>query len=525
MPTGFLRGFALVLGFALAAGCADDLSGETGELTTTTTAATTAMAETTGTVGTTGTGTAAAEATAGTTTGPGIDAGLCGRLGEIAGAETLAAAIAEEVRGDDRINAYFLNAGVDAERFVSCLGDQLATMAGCAGATYTCAGMMAVHAGLGVSAIDLADFVADVAAALDGHQASEAPLLTEADKMALTDAVAGLAGEIVEDPGDDATLYQRLGRRPGLELLVTSWLAEVTADATLSGFFAGADDMRMRTCLVRQLASLDGPAVYGAEVTGTPCQAMAAAHAGVTNAAMGEAPITAGDFVAMLGHLATALSGAEASEADAGALAAMLEPLCVEIAVDAGACPGATQVQVLEAVDVGGPIEDGSYDGTMATMLCQTLTAAATGLDVVAAVEVEVGVDTGHAGDLTIKVVAPGGETVTLVSRPGFAEAADDGAGCSGDNSNLVGAAPLRFHAGGAKDAELMGDSLDTDGVICQDDGACSYTPNPGAATGADLASLTGTAAPGDWQVCVGDSCGGFTATLQVVRLDLTRTL
>ena len=84
-------------------------------------------------------------------------------------------------------------------------------------------------------------------------------------------------------------------------------------------------------------------------------------------------------------------------------------------------------------------------------------------------------------------------------------------------------AAPIRFGLAGEKDAELMGDGLGTDETICSDDGACSYTPNPGAAIGPDLASLAGSAAPGEWQVCVGDSCGGFTATLQLVRLRLTR--
>jgi subtilisin-like proprotein convertase family protein/truncated hemoglobin YjbI len=538
---------ARVLALVLVASCTDDVAQSTGGPTNGTTmaattgpdAATTAGEGTTGTEASTG-----VEATTGAPTGEvttgAVDPALCERLGGPAGAEALALAIAGEVVADDRINAYFLNAGFDGGRFIDCLIDQLASFAGCPGATYTCKGMKAAHAGLGVSAIDFTDFIADVAAALDEHQAGPAPELTDADKAALLATLAGLEAEVVEDSDDDGTLYQRLGRKPGLQALVGapgaagSWLGRVFADPTLSGFFAGADEMRLGTCFVRQLASVDGPAVYGAEVDPppglepgvsamAPCKAMHPAHLGLTNAELGGAPITATDFVTMLGHLAAALTEAGAAVSDAQALQAALEPVCQEIAVDPEACPGATVVEVFEALDLGQPLVDGGYDGTLGAMTCATLTVPATGFDAVDAVEVEVGIDAGYVGDLTIKLVSPAEETVTLVSRPGLAEAADDGSGCSGDNSNLAAGWPVTFSLAGSKDAELMGDGLGTDGVVCKDDSACSYTPNPGAARGPDLASLAGSAAPGAWKLCAGDSCGGFTATLQRVRLRLTR--
>ncbi|MDC0716976.1 hypothetical protein [Nannocystis bainbridge] len=528
----------LALALALAAGCADDVAQPTGQPTTSseattggeTTASTTTPPLTTST-GTVTSETSTGEPTVGTTTGP-IDDGLCTRLGGPDGAEALAVAIAGQVVADDRINAYFLNAEFDGGRFLGCLVDQLATLAGCPGATYTCKGMQSAHAGLGVSAIDFADFVADVATALDAHQAGPGQELTEADRAALLDSLTALAGEVVEDPGDDATLYQRLGRKPGLQAVTGAWLASVTGDAALSGFFAGVDDVRLGTCLVRQLADVDGPAVYGSEVdapagvepgvsAAAPCRAMQPAHMGVSNEMLGGAPITSADFVAMLGHLGAALT--EADDKDAAALQKALEPLCPEMVVDPEDCPGATEVEVFAEVDLGMALADGAYDGTPATMACATLMVPPSEFDVVAGVEVEVGIDTGYAGDLTIKLLSPAAETVTLVSRPGLAEATDDGSGCSGDSSNLAATAPLMFSLAGPKDAELMGDGLGTDGVICEDDGACSYTPNPGAAVGPDLASLAGSAAPGAWQVCAGDSCGGFTATLQVVRLHLTR--
>ncbi|MFY0534910.1 hypothetical protein [Nannocystis pusilla] len=109
-------------------------------------------------------------------------------------AQALAVGIAGQVAADERINAYFLNAQFDGGRFLDCLVDQLATLAGCPGATYTCKGMKSAHTGLGVSAIDFSDFVADVATALDEHQAGPAPLLTDADKVTLLDALAAMAG-------------------------------------------------------------------------------------------------------------------------------------------------------------------------------------------------------------------------------------------------------------------------------------------------------------------------------------------
>lgn len=532
-----IRPFALALALA---GCTDDTAQPTGDPGPSSTGApTTGTPSTDGTTATGTGGTSTGEPTtggptSGTTTG--VDTGLCERLGGPAGAQAVAIQFAAKVLADARINAYFLNAEVDGGNFIDCLIDQIAVVAGCPGATYTCLDMQAAHAGRKISSADFGDFVADLDEALVEHQASSA--LTGADVAALLAEFQAMHGDVVEDPDDDMTLYQRLGRKPGLQALVGqppvvgSWLERVTTDATLAGFFGGSDEVRIGTCLIRQLAAIDGPAVYGGEVDAppgvepgvsakSPCRPMQPAHAGVVDDTMGGAPITAADFVAMLGHLSLALAGAGASDADAAALLGALEPLCPEIVVDGEQCPGQSQSELLEATDLALIAEDGFYDGTPATMACHEFMVAADGIDVVAAVEVEVGVDSGHAGDLTIKLMAPDGEAVTLVSRPGFAEAADDGEGCSGDSSNLSSAAPILFHAGGAKDAETMGDSLPSDQTICKDDAACSYAPNPGAAPAGDLAGLAGKAASGSWRLCVGDSCGGFTTTLQVVRLQL----
>lgn len=527
------------------AGCTDDTAQPTGEPGS---SSTSGGEETTGppptgattaseTSGTTGEETTTGAPTTGTT---GVDTGLCERLGGAQGAQAVAIRLAGKVRADERINAYFLNASVDGGQFIDCLIDQIAVVAGCPGATYACADMQAAHAGRQISQVDFADFVADMAEALAEHRAELAPMLTGGDVAALVGAFEAMQADIVEDPDDDLTLYQRLGRKPGLAAVVGlpgvagTWLGRVEADDTLSGFFNDAEWQRLQTCLVRQLANIDGPAIYGQEVDAppgievgvsakSPCAPMQPAHAGVVDQSMGGAPVTADDFVTMVGHLSLALDDAGASDADRMALLAALEPLCPEIVVDGEKCPGQSQTETFEATDLAMIAEDGFYDGTPMTMACHEFEAAADAIDVVTAVEVEVGIDSGHAGDLTIKLVAPGGEIVTLVSRPGFAEAADDGDGCSGDSSNLKSSAPLLFRTGGAKDAETMGDSLAGDQTICLDDMACEYSPNAGAATPGDLAGLAGTTAAGSWQICVGDSCGGFTTTLQVARLTLAQ--
>lgn len=539
---------ALVAG--LAVGCADDTAQPTGEPTSAATTSTSAASSTTEAPTSAPTSTSTGDAT--TTTGgeatmtstgesssTGADPGLCERLGGPAGAQSLAGGAVARVLQDERINAYFLNAGVDGGGLVTCLGDQVATLADCPGATYTCADMQAAHAGMKISALDFADFVADVALALDDHQLAEAPALTDDDKAALLAGLSALEAEIVEDPEGDASLYQRLGRKPAIRAVVgdpdapSSWVARVAEDPALAGFFGGSDFVRLRTCLTRQLAAIEGPAVYGAEVdppapgvdpgvaADSPCGSMVGVHAGVKNPALGDAPITAADFVAMIGHLAAALEEEDIAQADAAALLSALEPLCPEIVVDGEACPGFSEEELYEAVDLNLAGLDGLYDGSLASMVCHGFQVPEDGIDLVAGVEVEVGIDAGYLGDLTIKLRTPEEVAVTLMSRPGHAEAADDGAGCSGDSTNLASTAPVLFKVGGEKDAELMGDGLNTDQVACEDDQACQYAPNPGAADPVDLAGLSGSPASGTWMVCVGDSCGGFTPMLQRVRLRL----
>jgi subtilisin-like proprotein convertase family protein len=123
-------------------------------------------------------------------------------------------------------------------------------------------------------------------------------------------------------------------------------------------------------------------------------------------------------------------------------------------------------------------------------------------------------------GDLTIKLVSPANTVVTLMSRPGVLEAADDGSGGPGDESNLTSVSPITWVTGAATSAENMGISIGDAQAVCQADGICSFNPNAGAATPGNLASFNGQAFAGTWKFCAGDS--GFADLGSIDRVTLT---
>ena len=157
------------------------------------------------------------------------------------------------------------------------------------------------------------------------------------------------------------------------------------------------------------------------------------------------------------------------------------------------------------------PIPDDGYDGTVASMACITI-AGPTGE--VISVEAEINMEHTWVGDLTYKVVAPDSTTLTLMSRPGLAEPADDGSDCCGDSSDLRLADTLTFRDGGATSAELMGSTIAGTQFVCGDDGLCEYAPTPDTGPGTSFADFVGLQAAGNWQVCVGDSGGLDTGNL-----------
>lgn len=151
-------------------------------------------------------------------------------------------------------------------------------------------------------------------------------------------------------------------------------------------------------------------------------------------------------------------------------------------------------------------IPDDAYDGSLGSMACFTYPGPS---GIITDMNVDLEINHSWVGDLTVKVVSPSLEVLTLMSRPGYAEAADDGGGCCGDSSDIQAISAVTFDDNGATDAEALGSTIAGDQFVCQDDGLCTYFPNPDTGPGTNFAQFFGQPAAGDWMVCVGDGAGG----------------
>ena len=128
---------------------------------------------------------------------------------------------------------------------------------------------------------------------------------------------------------------------------------------------------------------------------------------------------------------------------------------------------------------------------------------------IVASLTVKVAIDHEDCGHLTIKLRGPNATVITLVSRPGHGEGADDGGGIlAGDLSGLDPAHAVTFQDSAAVAAEDMGDSIGPLSYVCKDDKICAFKPDKGAAAGPTTlqAAFKGIDAIGKWTLCVGDS-------------------
>ncbi|WP_434426583.1 hypothetical protein [Nannocystis pusilla] len=507
----------------------------TGEPTSTTAGPTTEpVTSTTAETGTT---------TVDTDTTTGNPAALCDRLGGEVGVGELVDGALAVVLNDDRVNGYFLNSNVDGGNLRACLIKQLGQVAGCAGVEYDCLDMKTAHAGLGISTADFMDFALDFSTALDTHQGAH-PELGDDDKTAILTVLGELAPDIVEDASSDATVYQRVGRKPAIESLVGapgqagSFVDNVALNVAINGFFAAADFERLNTCLTRQVGGIDGPTKYGLEVDAPPgvdpgvgvgneCKTMAAAHEGLVNV-NDMVGIDINDFGALVTDLVTAMETAGVAAPDQDAILGVLGPMCEDILAPEfkNQCPGASKTETVEALNLAMPIADDAYDGSIASMACAVLVVPDDAIDFVAAVALTVAADHTFVGDLVIKIQGTDGTVSTILSRPGLAEAVDGQGPCCGDNSNIAQSNPLTFKNGGATDAEQIGAAIPTSDIVCVDEQppiACEFHPNPGAGPGMDLDDFLGLTAKGTWRVCVGDAGGGDSGTLHGVTLAIDK--
>lgn len=147
-------------------------------------------------------------------------------------------------------------------------------------------------------------------------------------------------------------------------------------------------------------------------------------------------------------------------------------------------------------------IPDNAYNGTPESMVCTTQAGLPQTLQ---SVKLRLGVQHSFLGDLTVKVITPSNRVITVMSRPGFAEAADDGSGCCGDSSGLSAASPITFSDDATTSAEAMGANQSDARVVCRDDGQCEFAPAADTAAAGSFADLIGTNGSGNWQICVGD--------------------
>lgn len=297
-------------------------------------------AETTATTAST-----ASTATTATTTNP-DDAQLCMNLGGFGGVQALVGDFVARVLVDERINAYFLTTDVDGGKLSSCLVEQIGAATGCDGVAYACGDMQSVHAGMGISMSDFNDLAEDFSQAMDAHQQAN-PALSNDDKSAILGVLGSMAPDIVEDPGNNTTTYQRLGRKPGIATVIggpedpKSFIALVAGDASIVSFFAASDLARLKTCLVRQVTTAtSGPPIYGKEVTAPvpadpgvstekPCLDMKSSHATLKDG-MGVG-IEYLDFNVLVGHLITAMTNYSVPLTDQNAILGALAPLCADI--------------------------------------------------------------------------------------------------------------------------------------------------------------------------------------------------
>ena len=336
-----------------------------------------------GTAGTSGAGGSSADGPVET----GGGANLFQRLGGEAGIRTVITDfVVNRVLKDPKINGYFLNSTVDGGKLINCLVLQVGTLAGGPTPQFTypsngCRNMKESHAGLKISMQDFNDLAGHLVAALS------AATVAQADIDTIVAAVSPMATDIVEDKTNTGTVYQRVGRKPAIQTVIDMFVAKVVADARINGFFASANATRLKTCLVRQVCSIDGPCKYGKEVDGEAagvgatnvCKDMKSSHAGLTappGGATGSRGITKADFDALVEDLIMVLDGAGVTAADKMAILSALGPTCDDIVAGGTGCPGRTVI-ALTGTGTSLVTFDSKTPGTVSTPVA--ITGLATG--------------------------------------------------------------------------------------------------------------------------------------------------
>lgn len=159
-------------------------------------------------------------------------------------------------------------------------------------------------------------------------------------------------------------------------------------------------------------------------------------------------------------------------------------------------------------------IVDDGYDGSLGSMASKPITLNVGPNLEVADVDVLVRINHNFLGDLTIKLVGPGGTRVTLLNRSGLPGNLDDGSEVGGDSSNLRDTAPILFDdtAPSGVPSESMGLGLSSATVVGSGPtaGPDNYLPH---VEGDPLSLFEGSDPNGLWTLYVGDSSAGAAGT------------
>lgn len=166
-------------------------------------------------------------------------------------------------------------------------------------------------------------------------------------------------------------------------------------------------------------------------------------------------------------------------------------------------------------------IVDNGYNGSLGSMAAVSFNVSTPGE--IMDLKLVVGMTHAWVGDLTIKLRSPAGTVVTVLSRPGVVETADDGTATGGDSSNLSSVYPITFddNAASMKSAEDMGNAIANTQAV--GDPATlepsNFIPSSGAALPGTLASFNGQSLVGTWTLYVGDGGLGDTGTIDQVAI------
>ena len=153
-------------------------------------------------------------------------------------------------------------------------------------------------------------------------------------------------------------------------------------------------------------------------------------------------------------------------------------------------------------------INDDTYDGSLGSMQGISINVSGEGAVLT---DIDVIMDISHTwmGDLVWKIQAPNGAVVFLMSRPGYAEPADDGSGCCGNSGDLALGVPYELDDANGSSSEngFSGASTRHSSGFNQSHG---------------LTSLNGIDPNGTWTVYIGDAAGGDVGVFDGYTLQIT---